>query len=409
MPNSEHFAFINVNQFLDSVNLSQFLDSVSLEDTMNYVKLRASFLVPCMTLFLMVILTIVEIKTKLETRALRILLTADKRSGRKVMVINFAQIVLQLSIMYFNQITSELQAVACYNLTAKLMLMDRKQLNGDLAGIASTAIFVFLSKTQSTFSILEMFDGLVTEVLFLIVPTLLSALMLIILPLIIPSVIATLMFFTVYSLLWLVVMVRRKYPEDFDFFVTLAICVLVWKILKKELVQRQVKSLICSKLESRQLLDSGLTGTQAVYDPGLERVVRWCEASHHHSFQHPLHRMDNDAGYFGALSDLRKPDNMSYLDFYLDLNSNYRMMNILRTAETPDGCRLTVSHAPSDRGLKGILKSSLYRIYILASWILPEAYQGYLSVFGFQKSSMTVNCDCNCTNLTKQIILQKIN
>jgi len=405
MLNSVPFNQSNMEHLLDSANLSNLISDSKLLDTVNVVIFtRLELILPSMLIIAMVMLAFIEFRVKLDAQALRFLLNKDRNSARKVLVINFAQIVLMLSIVHLNQTTAEQRALSLYILIMKLVQTRQRQIVIDFPGIMTSAIFLCLSRDQSSFSLIESVDSFVSEVTLVLIPSMMSSFMVLLLPLIIPLTLISLTLSVVGAVIWLIVQLRRKYPDDFDFFVTVAICVLAWKILKKELIQRQVKKLVCSKLPSRRML-SAITASSSspgLYDPaGFERVMKWCEADTAPQVFLP--------GHYKSLRDLEKPENMTYLNFYLDLSTNYRMTNIFHSETVNEGCLLTISTSPSESGMRGIWRSALYRLYLLASWIIPETYQHHLSLFGFPRSLMMVKCECDCQQLPGQIILERIN
>jgi len=367
---------------MDSTNVSKIVRYLKLDESVNLVNFYSfELIVPYVVICAIVLLAFLEVRVKLDAKALRILLNKDRNIVRKILLINFAQTVLLVSIEYLNLTTPELRAASLYVLLAKLVQIRSRDIVIDLPGILSTALFFFLAREQSQFSVLEVLDSCVNEVILFLFPSVLISIMLLILPVVVPVVLILISLSAVCGVLWMIVLVRRKYQDDFDFFVTVAICVLAWKIIRKELVQRQVKNLVCARLPSRQVINA-LTNSNyspVIYDPtGLEKVIKWCEMD-----EEPFSVLP---GHYESLCDLEKPENVTYLDFYMDIATNYR-----------------------ESGLRGVLQSTLYRLYLLAAWILPNSYQHHLSVFGFSRSPMLVKSESDCEQLAGQIILEKIN
>jgi len=390
---------------MDSTNVSKIVRYLKSDESVNLVNFYSfELIVPYVVFCAIVLLAFLEVRVKLDAKALRILLNKDRNIVRKILLINFAQTVLLVSIEYLNLTTPELRAASLYVLLAKLVQIRSRDIVIDLPSILSTALFFFLAREQSQFSVLEVLDSCVNEVILFLFPSVLISIMLLILPVVVPVVLILISLSAVCGVLWMIVLVRRKYQDDFDFFVTVAICVLAWKIIRKELVQRQVKNLVCARLPSRQVINA-LTNSNyspVIYDPtGLEKVMKWCEMD-----EQPFSVLP---GHYESLRDLKKPENVTYLDFYMDIATNYRMTNIFQSLKVRDGCLLTVSKAPRESGLRGVLQSTLYRLYLLAAWILPNSYQHHLSVFGFSRSPMLVKSESDCEQLAGQIILEKIN
>lgn len=337
-------------------------------------------LMPLLLLSLMLLLAYLEIQTKFSATALRILLNNDKNNQRKVLVINLAQCTLLLALLYLGHVSPELQALAAYILAAKIIQTSRERIKFDLVGILITAAFV-LVRPQAETAVLEPASGAITDLTVSVLPVLFVCLLLVLAPVIV--LLATLALTT--TLVWwglrAIVILRRKFPEDFDFFVTLAISVLVWKILRRELIQ-QMHGGRRTALSSPGVLDS---------------------------FLGSIVQVGHTPGYFGRLENLTKPDSMSFLEFFQDLSLHYRTLDILSSAYTEGGCRLTVSQPPSCEGVTGYLQSALYRLYVLASWVLPEAYQSHLSRFGFNATTLVISCDCDCHQLNRQKLLEKYN
>ena len=94
----------------------------------DYINTLGPILIQVTVLILLVSLTISEIKVKLEARALLILLNKNQSSGRRVLIINFSQILFYICAVYLRLCSPELQAVAAYSLVAKLIQTDRQQI-----------------------------------------------------------------------------------------------------------------------------------------------------------------------------------------------------------------------------------------------------------------------------------------
>jgi hypothetical protein len=359
------------------------------------------FLAPTLVLSVMLTLAFVEIKVKLELRALQILLNKDSRAQRRVLVINCAQSLVQIAAAQLVLVSPELQVVTLYTIVFKSIQTNMELIKADAVGLISSFIFVFIISPTSSISIIGELDGLLTYLSTQAAPLLVSFSLLILIPLSVPVLISSILFSAAWMGIRLIVAVRRKFPEDFDFFVTIAMFILAWKILQKDIMQRQVKSLVCTSLEkSRNGLSVGGTGS------GLQELRRWCK-------QPPLLgdivQVGEQTGYFGSLENVSLPQDVSYPEMIINLAFNYRirMSLIVSSLSIQDGCNLTVTNPPRDE--VGFLTSALYRLYLLAAWVTPTKYQSHLAVFGFNSTKLVLQTQISCLDLFKQLLIEKIN
>ena len=152
---------------MNSTSVSLFLDSESKPDTiMNSLNLimiilapYGSLIAPTLALITMLTLAFLEIKVKLESRALQILLNKDSRVKRRVLVINFAQILLLLTTVQLGLVSPELQAVSLYILGVKCIQTNLELVKQDAGGLLSTWIYVFIVKSSSTVCIIGKYQS----------------------------------------------------------------------------------------------------------------------------------------------------------------------------------------------------------------------------------------------------------
>ena len=145
-----------------STSVSQILESSPPSDTImnglqNVMLSLAPYmplLVPTLALSLMLTLAFVEIKVKIESRALLILLNKDSRVKRRVLLINCAQILILLSTLQLRLVSPELQAISLYILVLKCIQTNLELVKQDAGGLISTCIYVFLVKPTSTICII---------------------------------------------------------------------------------------------------------------------------------------------------------------------------------------------------------------------------------------------------------------
>ena len=124
-------------------------------DTLSdYITTSVTALAPVLILAALLLLTFTEVQVKVGARALQILLNKDTRRHRKVLLINCAQTVLMLSVVYWRLVTPELQALALYTLLAKAVQTNRELVGLDLLGLVSTFTFAFCTSPHSNQSIL---------------------------------------------------------------------------------------------------------------------------------------------------------------------------------------------------------------------------------------------------------------
>jgi len=370
-------------------------------------------------------LAIYEVKIKFEARALQILLiNKTKMSTRHLLLLYFVQVVFYVVAVYFGRCSAELQAVAAYSLTAKLIQTNMQQLKVDILSIAPTFLFAFFVRPNCSILIIESFDEVLLDITQQVLPILFIYLSTIFFPILFVGMITS---YIVYCFIWFLVLIRRKFPEDFDFFLTLAIAILAFKTVKRDLVQRQVKDMFCSKLK----LPPPTTGISQAYQGygGMqeagEQVVE-AESNSHRILQHWCYSQDDiiksiattsknpvSSLQYGEVEEIVKPVNMSYLSFYTELLINYRgyyiMQSISSTDTTTDKtCHLSIAHPPRETGLYGLWRGTAYKLYIMTSWLLPETYQGFLSVFGFQESRIDIQTEMECSKLNQQILVEKL-
>lgn len=355
------------------------------------------------------VLALAEARVKLEAVALKLTLHQDTRSGAKVLLITCVQIALMAGLARHDLCTRELQVLCLYSVLPKLLLLEQMVMTSSL-GLSAIAAFTLIAQPTSSFSVLESLDDWLTTLTLQFGPVLMLSILLLI-----PLIMLALLFISLARAAWLcvemVVRVRRKYPTEFDFFVTLAISILMWKILKRDLRQLQKKeqSLICSDQRSFGVsLDEGRVAQHlSVSQAGLlgdtwlrwfdvDKVPRLSGATVQGSVDHPV-----------SLE--------SYLEFYYDSANNYRMINVLKSEVSMDGaaCNLTVSYAPRADGPMGLLKTTIYQIYLIASWLIPPAYQSPLDYFGFVQRNLILEQNPaeskgDCTRFNKQIFLEKL-
>jgi len=372
-------------------------------------KLKDGLIYPTISVLLLVLLGLGEVGWKLGARIQQMLLVKGTRHHKRILFINLTQMVLMAGLVYSKMVSVDHHLISLYLLLAKLIQVRREALLMDLGGILATLAFIILVPTQTATSVIGTFDAALTALTVSVIPHLLLLLLVVCLPLLLPLICIALLSVTVWYATRMLALLRRRYPEDFDFFVLLSISILAWKILKKETLRHKaVRGLVCSSIQ--QHVD--WEGEE------LDRVRRWCGGgvrvddpaySHASDSAMPILQIGNNTGYFGEVEDLLKPENMSILQFYTELFINYRMMNIISALETGTGCQLHVSHPPRREGIRGALDGFMYQIYVLSSWILPTKYQDYLSVFGYTTTSMDVKCSGGCHQFTNQILLEKVN
>jgi len=390
-----------------------------------------TFLVPILTqltcLLLLATLAIFEVKVKFEAKALEILLHKNKSSTRQVMVYNCGQIVIYIVAVYCRLCSPELQAIAAYSLAAKLIQTNWQQFKVDILTIAPTILptilFAFMVKPNNTLSIIEGTDQLINEGTQQVIPVILVYLSLVLYPIICVTVVIS---FIAYCFFRFLASLRRRFPDDFDFFLTLAISILAFKTVKRDLVQRQLKDMVCSKLNyptspsSSLLRDIGLSlpsSLSSKTEPGAEledsdaqlALQHWCLSND--NIIRSIAKVVKSPVRYGEVEEVVKPENMSYLDFYTELFTAYRGYHILqaRPAYKPGACWVNIVHPPRETGMYGIMKGAAYKMYVLASWVLPDSMQDYLSVFGFKHSNIEIETQMNCSLLNKQMLVEKIN
>jgi len=361
-------------------------------------------------------LTISEIKVKLEARALLILLNKNQSSGRRVLTINFSQILFYICAVYLRLCSPELQAVAAYSLVAKLIQTDRQQIKVDMITIAPTILFAFMVKPNNSISILEGADQLIIEVTHQVFPVILTYITIVLFPIIF---ITTTTFYIAYCFFRFLANLRRRFPDDFDFFLTLAISILAFKTVKRDLVQRQLKDMVCSKLKlatpSAGLPGMSLAGSSGLSKPGSDleagdaqlALQHWCLSND--NIMRSIAKAVRNPVRYGEVEEVMKPENMSYLSFYTDLFTTYTAYHITsaRPALKSGSCWLNIVHPPRESGLYGLMRGAAYKMYVVASWVLPESYQDYLSMFGFKESSIEIETGMNCSSLNKHMLVEK--
>lgn len=382
----------------------------------DYINTLGPIIIQVTVLILLVSLTISEVKVKLEARALLILLNKNESSARRVLFINFGQILFYICAVYLRLCSPELQALAAYSLVAKLIQTDRQKLKVDMLTIAPTILFAFMVKPNNFISILEGADQLVLEITQQVIPVILTYLSIFLFPIIF---ITTSTSYIAYSFFRFLASLRRRFPDDFDFFLTLAISILAFKTVKRDLVQRQLKDIVCSKLKlptsSPGLTGMSLAGTGALTRPGEVEggdaqlaLQHWCLSND--NIMRSIAKAVRNPVRYGEVEEVVKPENMSYLQYYTDLFTGYRAYHI--TSAKPAGksgsCWLNIVHPPRESGVYGIVRGAAYKMYVVASWVLPESYQDYLSVFGFKESSIEIETQMNCSSLNKHMLVEKI-
>lgn len=372
-------------------------------------------------------LAIYEVKIKFEARALQILLlNKTQTSTRHLLLLYFVQVVFYVVAVYFGRCSAELQAVAAYSLTAKLIQTNMQQLKVDILSIAPTFLFAFFVRPNCSILILESADEVLLDITLQVLPVLFIYLSTILFPVLFVGMITS---YIVYCFTWFLVLIRRKFPEDFDFFLTLAIAILAFKTVKRDLVQRQVKDMFCSKLK---LLppNTGMSKAASIYQGygGVREVgdeVVEGESNSHRILQHWCYSQDDiiksiarttknqvSSMQYGEVEEVVKPVNMSYLTFYTELLTSYRgyyiMQSVSSDTATDKTCHLSIAHPPRETGLYGLWRGTAYKLYIMTSWLLPENYQGFLSVFGFQESKIDIQTEMECSKLNQQILVEKL-
>jgi len=382
----------------------------------DYINTLGPILIQVTVLILLVSLTISEIKVKLEARALLILLNKNQSSGRRVLIINFSQILFYICAVYLRLCSPELQAVAAYSLVAKLIQTDRQQIKVDMLTIAPTILFAFMVKPNNSISILEGADQLIIEVTHQVFPVILTYITIVLFPIIF---ITTTTFYIAYCFFRFLANLRRRFPDDFDFFLTLAISILAFKTVKRDLVQRQLKDMVCSKLKlatpSAGLPGMSLAGSSGLSKPGSDleagdaqlALQHWCLSND--NIMRSIAKAVRNPVRYGEVEEVMKPENMSYLSFYTDLFTTYTAYHITsaRPALKSGSCWLNIVHPPRESGLYGLMRGAAYKMYVVASWVLPESYQDYLSVFGFKESSIEIETGMNCSSLNKHMLVEK--
>eukprot|EP00088_Acartia_fossae_P046071 TRINITY_DN4968_c0_g1_i6.p1 TRINITY_DN4968_c0_g1~~TRINITY_DN4968_c0_g1_i6.p1 ORF type:complete len:411 (-),score=65.72 TRINITY_DN4968_c0_g1_i6:941-2173(-) len=386
-----------------------------------YLLFIGPILVQFLALSLVTLLALYEIKMKLEARALQILLHKNKYSTRRVLAVNFGQILCYTTAVYFRLCSPEMQAIAAYSLAAKLIQTNRQQLKVDILTIAPTALFAFIVKPNNSISSIEFLDELFLDLTQQVIPLILSYLTILFYPIITVTIISLYIAFVFFRFL---VNVRRSFPDDFDFFLTLTISLLAFKTVKRDLVQRQFKDMMCSKLQLPTLADSSSGNPGSAMSPlstyygnhelGAEShaqraLYHWCQ-SQDNVLRSITKTIQNGDTLYGEVEEVKKPANMSYLDFYTEIFTQYRGYHILASQQgsKSGSCTLQIAHPPRDSGLYGMMRGAAYKMYILASWVLPESYQDYLSIFGFRESTIEIETGMNCSRLNKQMLVERI-
>jgi len=245
-----------------------------------------------------------------------------------------------------------------------------------------------LIRPQSTTAVLEPAGQGLTELTVNVLPVLFLSCLFVLTPLIIPVVAIVFAVLLVCWFLRALVILRRKFPEDFDFLVTLAISVLVWKTVRREL-KYQIKHLNQSSLSS-----SPTTTAAGLLDSHLGNIIQVGPSS---------------PGFFGRLEHLDKPREMGFLEFFKDIQNNYRMLDVLSSLPTEGGCKLTVSQSPSVGGVKGHLMAALYRVYVWTVWALPESFKVYLPSFGFNATTIVISSLADCAQFNRLTLLEEKN
>jgi hypothetical protein len=391
----------------------------------DYTTYLGPILVQGIGLVLLVGLAIFEVKVKLEAKALEILLHKNKSSTRQVLGLNCAQILLYVGAVYLRLCSPEFQALAAYSLAAKLIQTNWQQLKVDILTITPTILptilFAFMVKPNNSISIIEGADQLIIEVTQQVIPVILVYLSIIVYPIIFITLVIS---STAYCFFRFLASLRRRFPDDFDFFLTLAISILAFKTVKRDLVQTQLKDMVCSKLKFPTSpaysgisdLSFGLPGGLSRAGSGVETqdsdaqlaLQHWCLSND--NIIRSIAKVVRNPVRYGEVEEVVKPENMSYLHFYTELITSYRGYHIMaaRPAYKPGACWIDIVLPPRETGFYGLMRGAAYKMYVLASWVLPDSYQDYLSVFGFKHSNIEIETQMNCSALSKQMLVEKI-